>query len=243
MRSTLFFIVGSGLRPECTNPLTMWKLFKTVCIPRSLFGCELMTFSTRYGINMLEITYRFCVKHMQRINKRTKTNICLASLGPTNIEGFIDKAKLFPRRLCTAPIHTCVKSMFLNRLIHNQNNVSLANAGFIHDVIRIVNKYCLSNYIDLYLSEGYFVPNTIWKHIVDRTIRSHPYNQWSASMSNDLACKRFVSNHNSCNKPLLLWSATLRFPHKLCKLSFLVQLCVSTRTTTLSFISFVSVRK
>ena len=188
-----------------------------------------LTFSTRNEINMLEITYRFCVKYMQRVNKRTKTNICLASLGATNIEGFIDKAKLiFLRRLCTAPIHTCVKSLFLNRLVHYQNNVSLANAGFIHDVMRIVNKYCLSNYIDLYISDGYFVPKTIWKHIVNRSIRSHHCEQWSASTSNDLACKRFVSIHNSCNEPLVLWSATLRFPHKLCELSFLVQLCVST---------------
>ena len=232
MRSTLFSIVGSGLRPECTSPLTMWKLFKTVCIPRSLFGCELMTFSTRNGINMLEITYRFCVKYMQRIYKRTKTNICLASLGATHIEGFIEKAKLiFLRRLCAAPIHTCVKSLFLNRLIHYQNIGIFANTGFIHDVMRIVNKYCLSNYIDLYLSEGYFVPYTIWKHIVNCSIRSHHYEQWSASMSNGPCMSTFC--FNSIFHVISIWcygAPPCVFPHKLCKLSFLMQLCVSTHS-------------
>ena len=57
--------------------------------------------------------------------------------------------------------------------------------------------------------------------LVTSHVWSHHYEQWSVSMSNDLACKRFLSVHNSSNEPLLLWSTTLRFQHKLCELSFL----------------------
>ena len=69
---------------------------------------------SRTEMNMLEVTYRFCLKYIQDISKRTKTNICLASLGMTSMGNIIDKAKLiFLRRLCIAPLHCSVKSLFL----------------------------------------------------------------------------------------------------------------------------------
>ena len=92
------------------------------------------------------------------ISKRTKTNICLASLGVTSMENIIHKAKLiFLRRLCIAPLHCSVKSLFLKRLLCFENYVSPTNKGFIADIMRIVNKYDLKKYIELYTPEGYFV--------------------------------------------------------------------------------------
>ena len=132
MRSSFFSLIGSGLRPSTTSPLTLLKLFKTVCIPRALFGCELNSNLSQSELNMLEVTYRFCVKYMQNFSKRTKTYICLASLGITNIECIIDSRKLcFLRRVCVAPLHTSVKNLFLNRLVCFNTNVSTVNVGFV----------------------------------------------------------------------------------------------------------------
>ena len=60
MSSTLFAVIDSGLKPTSTSPLTLLKLFKTICIPRALFGCELMSNLSRTEMNVLEVTYRFC---------------------------------------------------------------------------------------------------------------------------------------------------------------------------------------
>ena len=141
MRSCFFALVGSGLKPGTTSPLTLLKLFKSVCLPRALYGCELMTNLTRSETNMLEVTYRFCLKYMQNISKRTKTNMCIASLGVTNVECIIDKYKLlFFRRLCTSPFNSSVKKLVLNRLMcYNVSELSVYK-GFVNDVMRLVHK-------------------------------------------------------------------------------------------------------
>ena len=51
------------------------NIYKSMCLPRALNGCELMTNLTRSETNILEVTYRFCLKYMQNISKRTKTNM------------------------------------------------------------------------------------------------------------------------------------------------------------------------
>lgn len=154
LRSSFFALVGSGLQPGSTSPLTLFKLFKSICIPRGLFSCELMSNLSKCEINMLEVTYRFCIKYMQNFNKRTKTNICLASLGATNIESIIDIRKLsFLRRLCTTPMCTSIKNLFINRLVCFQNKLSKNNVGFVQDVMRIIEKYDLTFYINQFVTE------------------------------------------------------------------------------------------
>ena len=123
MRSSFFAIVGSGMTPSTTSPLTLF-LFNSVCIPCSLFGCELMDDLTTTEVNMLETTYIFCLKYMTNLSKRTKTNICLASLGVKSVECTIDKRKLlFLRRLCITPYTTSVKTLCIHRLICCEESV------------------------------------------------------------------------------------------------------------------------
>ena len=79
--------------------------------------------------------------------------------------------------------------------------------------MRIVNKYDLTKYIELYTSEGYYVRKGIWKHMVNRSIMKHT-EQWSTAVSSDQLCARFISIHGSCCEPLLLWRAATRFSKK-----------------------------
>ena len=159
-------IIGSAMKPSITSPLTLLNLFHTVCMPRGLFGCELMNNLTLTEVNVLETTYRFCLKYMMCLPKRTKTNICLASLGVKSIEYYIDRCKLyFLLRLGSTPIDSSVKKLFLHRLMAFKNSVTTLNVGFISDVTRILNKYKLNNFIENFISKSYFPPKTIWKHM------------------------------------------------------------------------------
>ena len=58
LRTSFFTIIGSGMKPSITSPLTLLHLFNTVCMPLGLFGCELMDNITLTEVNMLETTYR-----------------------------------------------------------------------------------------------------------------------------------------------------------------------------------------
>ena len=41
IRKSLFSLIGAGLHPSRVNPSTIIKAFKSICLPRALFGCEL----------------------------------------------------------------------------------------------------------------------------------------------------------------------------------------------------------
>ena len=69
-------------------------------------------------------------------------------------------------RLCSTPIDSSVKKLFLHRLMAFKNYVTTLSVGFISDVTRIINKYKLNNFIENFISKSYFPPKTIWKHIV-----------------------------------------------------------------------------
>ena len=233
MRSSFFAIVGSGMTPSTTSPLTLLRLFNSVCIPRSLFGCELMNDLTTTELNMLETTYRFCLKYMTNLSKRTKTNICLASLGVKSVECIIDKCKLlFLRRLCITPYTTSVKTLFLHRLIFCKETVIDKCAGFIPDIIRILNKYELSAFIENYIKDSYFPPKCIWNHIVKNSINRYCASAWTQSVTNDPAYNRFAAIHRDITQPLLLLKTASRYPHRLKEISFFVRLLTMTNVKT-----------
>ena len=111
---------------------------------------------------------------MQNISKRTKTNMCIASLGVTNVECIIDKYKLlFFRRLCTSPFNSSVKKLVLNRLMcYNVSELSVYK-GFVNDVMRLVHKYSLYSFIEQLMNEGFFIQKRIWKHLVNHSVFKH----------------------------------------------------------------------
>ena len=38
-KKSLFSLIGAGLHPSRVNPSTIIKAFKSICLPRGLFGC------------------------------------------------------------------------------------------------------------------------------------------------------------------------------------------------------------
>ena len=121
-----------------------------------------MTHLTRSEINMLEVTYRFCLKYMQNISKRNKTNMCMAYLGVTSVEYSIDKYKLlfFSQTLYLIFSFICEKKIVLNRLMCNNISELSVYKGFVSDVMRLNHKYFLYSFIEQFMNGGYFVP--IW---------------------------------------------------------------------------------
>ena len=153
--------------------------------------------------------------------KRTKTNICLASLGVKSIEYYIDQCKLyFLRRLCSTSIDSSVKKLFLHRLMAFKNSVTTINVGFISDVARILNKYKLNNFIENVISNSYFPPKTIWKHILNRSLNHTFTSSWNQTVINDSAHGRFVFIHINITEPLLLWKIARKFPRYIKQISF-----------------------
>ena len=95
IKSTSMALLQSGCHPLGLSPVTSLKLVKTLCLATSLYGCELWNALSRNELLALERAFRFSIKNIQGLPKRTRTNICLGLNGTTSIESIIDMHKLY----------------------------------------------------------------------------------------------------------------------------------------------------
>jgi len=105
LRSTLPSLVNVGLHPDGLDPLTVFKIYKSVVIPKPLYSCEIWLPQSRTKQLQLEQAHIFWIKYIERVPTFTKTDVCMSLLGSRNIEFEIDFKKLnFLGQLCR--LHT-----------------------------------------------------------------------------------------------------------------------------------------
>ncbi len=99
-------------------------------------------------------------------------------LGLWSIGAEIDKRKLlFLRRLICASEHCIHRRVFLIRLIRWKWNPDEIT-GFIPDLIGILRKYSLWEYIDNFLQSGDFPSKSEWKKLVMESIKHVENESW-----------------------------------------------------------------
>ena len=97
----------------------------------------------------------------------------LSMLGTTSLETFIDNQKLnFLGTLCRSHHTTIVKRLFLCRLFNCHFDCTTKNVGFIPDVLRILQKYELLDYMRILIAKGEFPSKFRWKCICRQSIKS-----------------------------------------------------------------------
>ena len=69
LRGTFLSICNSGIHPENLNPLTSRTIYKSVVIPKALYGCEMWSILSNTDIAKLE--GHICLKYMQRFSPNT----------------------------------------------------------------------------------------------------------------------------------------------------------------------------
>ena len=75
LKNTLLSLANCGIHEGGFNPLTSKHIYKTIVLPKALYGCELWNNLFPKHLHMLEIAHRFCVKYMQPLPKRRNTVI------------------------------------------------------------------------------------------------------------------------------------------------------------------------
>ena len=95
LKGTFFSIMHSGVFYEGTlHPITCNKIYRSVVLPKALYGSENWANLFDSEILTLERAHKFCVKHMQSFNIRIRTDVALSLLGIYPIENEIDFKKL-----------------------------------------------------------------------------------------------------------------------------------------------------
>ncbi|MCG8112938.1 MAG: reverse transcriptase family protein [Candidatus Thiodiazotropha taylori] len=204
LKGTFFSLINSGLLYEDTlHPLTYKKIYNAVVLPKALYGCENWSGLSSNELLSLERAHRFCIKHMQSLGRRTRTDIALGLLAMFPIEIEIDLRKLILfGQLCRLSANIWVKTMFLNRLTSFELNPE-NQTGFIVEIDRLLHKYDLRHVLSAYLREGVFPAKFAWKRMMKAKVHELAKLNWYGRIA-DPEFDRFNMLHNSFS-PHWLW--------------------------------------
>lgn len=118
LKTTLLSLVNSGINETGFHPIISFHLYKSIVLPKGLYGAELWRFLSPGQEEKLERAHRFCVKFIQVLPKQTRTDIALGLLGSNSIIAEIDKKNLiFLGQLCRLPPDVIHKQIFNQRLL------------------------------------------------------------------------------------------------------------------------------
>jgi hypothetical protein len=97
--------------------------------------------------------------------------------------GQIDKAKLlYFGRLCLSSVTMTAKQIFIIRLFSYLANPTKQKLGFIPDIVRILNKYDLLDYLATFVNESIIPSKNKWRIIVQIQIKNYNTEKWKNGM-------------------------------------------------------------
>jgi hypothetical protein len=196
IKSTSMALLQSGCHPHGLSPVTSIKLVKVLCLAKALYGCELWNSLSRNELLALERAYRFSIKNIQGLPKRTRTDICLGLIGTTSIETIIDIHKLYYLgHLLRTFTWTLVYKIMTSRLLCFKNKCVPTPIGFIADIHRIMCKYKLLNYLTDFYETSTFPSKYAWKRIVKNSVFNVEESKWQSHISSSLDIRHFLHIH------------------------------------------------
>lgn len=212
LRGTLLNISNSGVGSGNLNIFSLTKLYRTVVLPTSLYGCELWSYLTSANILEIERAHRFCIKYIQRLPLFTNNQASLSCLGLVPIETEINYKKLqFLGQLVRLPCQYLSKRIFINRLVRYKSCIERQSLGFIPDVLGLLRKYDLMHYVDIFLETAYFPSKYQWKYILKRNVYGIDSEEGTISACSSLPTgigKTIFQKQEPCT----IWQLSRKFP-------------------------------
>ena len=80
LRWVFFRLTKDGLHIHVLNPLTDYNIYKSIVIPRSLFGCELIQSLSDRDMLTIERSHINCLRQIKGLQIRTRTHIVLRQI-------------------------------------------------------------------------------------------------------------------------------------------------------------------
>lgn len=211
LKGTFLSLVHCGLVDASgLHPLSCKKLYCSVVLPKALYGCEVWYNLNETDILLLERAHRYCVKYMQNLRLRCRTDVALSLLGIWSLESEINYRKLILfGQFCRLNSEIWVKNVFLVRL-DSFSTYGQSQEGFISDIVRLLEQYALRQYLDQYLLTGHFPSKYSWKREIRSKINSHEVGNWYNRISAP-EFSRFRCLHSEF-KPCELWVFSKKKP-------------------------------
>ena len=226
IRIIFFGLISSSFSEQDLNPLTWKRIYKTIVLPKALYGCELWSNMSQTDMLLLERSHRLCLKTMQGIGRYTRTYITVNLLGSLNVQFEIEKPKTsLLGQLCRLDPHFAVKRLFLHWLINHYLFHQL-RTGFIVDVFRILEEYDLGYVLTEYITSGTFQSRHSWKKLIRNKLSDACDSNVGLANADEAVC-RFQTIHPE-SKPCYFWELSRKHPYMLTACKSVVQMIALT---------------
>ena len=184
LKGTFVSLVNDGIvHEQGLLSLSCMKIYRCIVLPKALYGCENWSNLCNSDLLSLERAHRYCIKYMQGLPRRTRTDIALSLVGSNSLEAEIDyrKLQLFGQ-FCRLRLDHWLRHIFLNRLTSYFVD-GAGQTGFIPEVVRLLEKYSLSRYLDTFMCNSIFPSKISWKRHVRCEINNRELYQWHCRTS------------------------------------------------------------
>ena len=153
-------------------------------------------------------------------------------LGFPKIETLINERKLlFLRRLCSIPARSSSKQLFTYRLHSYFTMHASVNSGFIPDIISILDKYELLDYLKTFLA-CVFYPKKSMENDYLQSIEHIETCEWIVRNKTESTDRTIINIQSDLYSGSLLWETDQVYPHVLRMFSFLTRLCTLSSTNS-----------
>lgn len=100
--------------------------------------------------------------------------------------------------------------------------------GFVSDMVLLLEKYSLYEYLESLIDTGAFPKKQHWKFLVYTSVYRHEEISLRNRMSSNEEFSRFIQIHNSIT-PHYLWKLAAKYPNHLEAIHYILKLCVTLR--------------
>ena len=177
-----------------------------------LYGAELWSHFTNSDLAVLERVNRLAAKRIQGLAINTMSEAALGNLGLWSISGYIEKIKLlFLQRLIVSHPSSVEKILFINRLCLFISGCRGKMFGFLPDIIEVLQKYELSQYLEAYIANGEFPSKLVWKNIICTAVGKLEQSNWRTKKAEKNGLDIYNRMHTKL-EPLELWKVAWRNP-------------------------------
>ena len=220
LRGTYFSLMNCGIHENGISPLTSYKMYKSLVLPKALYGCELWSDLSQAQLLRLERSHRFCIKSIQNISTITRTDIALSMLGCFPLIREIDYRKLtFFGQICNLPGKFLAKDVFLNRLVRFKQD-PYHKQGFIPDVHGLLVKYGLVEFFNNYATYGIFPSSCMWKAAIRQRLDEY----YTSLLRNNISWPVYLRYFPDIDNPCCIWGLSKKFPKLLTECQSTIQL-------------------
>jgi hypothetical protein len=166
-----FFAAQSiGTKSVPIQPVTMSRLYWTICVPRMVHGLEILPISDS-SLDELEQAHGSMAKIAQGLPAQTANVAVLATLGWRSMATHIDLLKLlFMWRLLLLPMKNPYKMITLVRLWSILYYTKVNHTGPLYDIVKVFQKYGIMDTLDHAIKSGHCMPMLEFKGKVTNLI-------------------------------------------------------------------------